>query len=101
MRKVTFYIDEAAYWDKIGSSVDEELLNDAKVFSYIVYGNGNTPKMYELIDCEGNAFHIDDLDDFQRYNILGDCNLYFKGEPLLDGAIEPFGVMKIDDCVVE
>lgn len=104
MRKVTFYIDDLAYFrrtlEKEANITPEQIdgiLSNLNGFSviYTLYGEGKHIDRYALTDVDGNKININDLNGYQRGVILNDCMAYFEGRKNHDGKDEPSGVVKI------
>lgn len=96
MRKVTFFIDDLAFFNLEAPGVD---LGDKESFKaiYTLYGEGKNIERYELTDQEGNKIPLTDLNGYQKGVILNDCKAYFTGSSYHSNGTKPCGVVKIDD----
>lgn len=96
MRKVTFYIDDLAYFKHTAPGVD---LGNEESFKaiYTLYGEGKNIERYELTDHEGNKISLPDLNGYQKGVILNDCKAHFEGSSYHGGGTWPCGVIKIED----
>lgn len=96
MRKVTFYIDDSAFFNHEAPRVD---LGDQESFKaiYTLYGEGKNIDRYELTDKFGNKIPLSSLNGYQRGVILNDCKAYFSGGNYHGNGTKPCGVVKIVD----
>lgn len=107
MKKITFIIDDFEWIRQYYKLTDEQyniFVEDRNAFKciYTLYGEGNNPDRYDLTDFAGNRICINDLNDFQRVCILGDCIGYFMGrrtfgEKFGENRSVPFGVLEIKE----
>ena len=106
MRKVTYHIDDLAYfrrsWSKQANITEEKIsgiLSGLEPFTaiYTLYGEKTNIDRYELTDVDGNKISINDLNGYQRGIILSDCMAHFEGHKNHDGEDEPFGVIEIEE----
>ena len=106
MRKVTYHIDDLAYfrrsWAKQANIAEEQIdgiLSGLEPFTaiYTLYGEKTNIDRYELTDVDGNKISINDLNGYQRGIILSDCMAHFEGHKNHDGEDEPFGVIEIEE----
>lgn len=96
MRKVTFFIDDLAFFNHEAPGVD---FGDKESFKaiYTLYGEGKNIDRYELTDPDGNKISLADLNGYQKGVILNDCKAYFTGSSYHGGGTRPCGVIMIDD----
>lgn len=92
MRKVTYTIDDVAYFRRIYKDYDaNSLLSHIRPFKavYVLYStayNDKTPDRYELF-IDGKKANINTLNGYQRGVVLGDCFNHFIGRnPQYDGG---------------
>ena len=110
MRKVTYHIDDLAYfrklWAKQANITEEQIsgiLSDLEPFTaiYTLYGEKTNIDRSELTDVDGNKISINDLNGYQRSVILSDCMAHFEGRENHDGEADPCGVVKIEETETE
>jgi hypothetical protein len=102
MRKVTFIIDDHAYFQRLYKLPPEQakaMFSGTRGFraTYAIFSRaeGDTiPDRCELTDGTGEKIDLDSLNAFQRGVILGECMRYFEGE-LRDR--KPTGVLEIKE----
>ena len=108
MRKVTFEIDDKAFFKK--SLVEKDGLTEEKaesiladmdsfICTYSLIG-GKMPDRYELTDRNGQKMNINDLNGYQKGVILNDCYAYYVGGEYDDNGTEPCGVIRITETEV-
>lgn len=96
MRKVTFYIDDIAYFAHKAPGVD---LGNEESFKaiYTLYGEGKNIDRYELTDMDGNKLPITSLNGYQKGMILNECQAYFTDGNAPTPDKMPCGVIKVND----
>lgn len=100
MRKVTFFIDDLAFFKDEAPDVD---FGDQKSFKavYTLYGEGKNIDRYKLESVDGviigAKIPLDTLNGYQRGVILNDCKAYFEGRSYTNNGTKPCGVVKIVD----
>lgn len=92
MRKVTYTIDDVAYFRRVYKDYDvNSLLSGIEPFRavYVLYSGINSDKMpdrYELF-IDGKKTNINTLNGYQRGVVLEDCFNHFIGrDPQYDGG---------------
>lgn len=106
MRKVTYYIDDLAYFKK-EYNLSEEKFND--IFSdktsfgaiYTLIGDGTDVDRYTLTDYDGEKIPIDSLNGYQKGVVLNDCYAHFTGGKYHSNSKTPCGVMKIEEKEIQ
>ena len=103
MRKVTFYIDDLAFFRKSYNMTDRQIKdifqNDSFKVIYTLYGDNNEVDHYTLTDYDGNKVDYNSLNGYQRGVVLNDCYAYFVGGKYHSNAEEPCGVMQIGESI--
>lgn len=108
MRKVTFEIDDKAFFKKsfmeesgMTEEKAESILADIDSFicTYSLIG-GCMPDRYELTDRNGQEMNINDLNGYQKGVVLNDCYAYYVGGKYHGDAKEPCGVIRITETEV-
>lgn len=100
MRKITYHIDDLAYFRKEYALSDEDFNklfpdNDSFMAIYTLIGNGKIVDKYELTDYNGEKIPLSSLNGYQKGVILNDCYAHFTGGKYQGGANSPCGVTKI------
>lgn len=106
MRKVTFTIDDLAFFKKYHNLTEEQMkdiFKDKKSFKviYTLYGDGKNVDRYELTDYDGNKVNMDDLNGYQKGVVLNDCYAYFTGGKYHSNANVPCGAVDIKEETIE
>lgn len=96
MHKVTFYIDDIAYFAQKAPGVDLGSEESFKAI-YTLYGEGKNIDRYELTDLDGNKLPIASLNGYQKGVILNECQAFFIDSAITAPDKMPCGVVKIDD----
>jgi len=102
MRKVTFKIDDLAFFKKHYNLTDEQMqdiFSDKESFKviYTLIGERKNIDKYELMDYAGNKISINDLNGYEKGVVLNDCCAYFTGGKYHSNAKVPCGVVDIKE----